>query len=71
MVLAAVTLPSAYQGGERVIVRASLIIELAGKELIVVAPNQPYLQVSPHAVQCFDPQTGYIWPLTPGQLKRL
>jgi len=59
---------TSYRGGDRVRLTTPHVDGLHDRELIVVAPNQAYLAVSDRAVQCFDPSTGYIWPLEPVRL---
>lgn len=57
------------RGGQRVRVDAPGS-ELHGKVLIVMAPT-PYFVASSKAVQCFDPDTGYVWPFRAAQLNQV
>jgi hypothetical protein len=60
-----------YRGGERVRLTTPHMDGLHDRELIVVAPTQAHLRVSDRAVQCFDPSTGYIWPVEPFRLVKV
>jgi hypothetical protein len=60
-----------YRGGDRVRLTTRHPDGLHDRELIVVAPTQAHLSVSDRAVQCFDPSTGYIWPVDRSRLVKM
>ena len=57
-----------FKGGTKVRVTNDTS-HLRGKVLIVMAPSH-YWQGSRLAVQCFEPETGYVWPFKADELEK-